>query len=193
MQLYLTRRNLDGIAGIDLAGVTPLVEKTVALGDGADYDDKSKSIDLPLSKEGAYLAMVRGDNLYASGIVLVTPLELEVLEEPGAGRVRITVRDARSKEFVPKVQVKVIGSDTGSVRFRRDGPEGRVCRGGLRGLVTAVARKAVRSMRFIAARRLWASPLCQRPPPGGNHQRQRQWLGHESGVGRQSQVAKFIE
>ena len=48
MQLYLTRRNLNGIAGIDLAGVTPLVEKTVALGDGADYDDKSKSIDLPL-------------------------------------------------------------------------------------------------------------------------------------------------
>ena len=36
MQLYLTRRNLDGIAGIDLAGITPLVEKTVTLGDGAD-------------------------------------------------------------------------------------------------------------------------------------------------------------
>ena len=71
MQLYLTRRNLNGIAGIDLAGVTPLVEKTVALGDGADYDDKSKSIDLPLAKEGAYLTMIRGDNLYASGIVLV--------------------------------------------------------------------------------------------------------------------------
>ena len=81
MQLYLTRRNLNGIAGIDLAGVTPLVEKTVALGDGADYDDKSKSIDLPLAKEGAYLTMIRGDNLYASGIVLVTPLEMEVLEE----------------------------------------------------------------------------------------------------------------
>lgn len=51
MQLYLTRRNLNGIANIDLAGVTPLVEKTVALGDGADYDDRSKTIDLPLAKE----------------------------------------------------------------------------------------------------------------------------------------------
>src|SRR5262249_23088918 len=77
MQLYLTRRNLNGIAGIDLAGITPLVEKTVALGDGADYDDKAKSIDLPLSKEGAYLVMIRGGNLYASGIVLVSPVELE--------------------------------------------------------------------------------------------------------------------
>ena len=110
MQLYLTRRNLNGIASIDLAGVTPLVEKTVALGDGADYDDKSKSIDLPLAKEGAYLTMIRGDNLYASGIVLVSPLEMEVLEEAVAGKVRIIVRDAHTKEFVPKVQVKVIGS-----------------------------------------------------------------------------------
>ncbi len=130
MQLYLTRRNLNGIAGIDLAGVTPLVEKTVALGDGADYDDKSKSIDLPLAKEGAYLTMIRGENLYASGIVLVTPLEMEVLEEPAGGRVRVTVRDARTKEFLPKVQVKVIGSDDASVHLGRDGPAGRVCRRG---------------------------------------------------------------
>ena len=42
MQLYLTRRNLNGIAGIDLAGITPLVEKTVALGSGADFEDKPK-------------------------------------------------------------------------------------------------------------------------------------------------------
>ena len=115
MQLYLTRRNLNGIAGIDLAGVTPLVEKTVTLGDGADYDDKSKSIDLPLTKEGAYLTMIRGDNLYASGIVLVSPAG-----DGGARRIdrrprsRITVRDARTKEFLPKVQVKVIGSDSPS-------------------------------------------------------------------------------
>ena len=51
----------------------------------------------PLKKEGAYLVMVRGDDLYASGIVLVSPLELEVLEEPESGRVRVTVRDARTK------------------------------------------------------------------------------------------------
>ena len=34
MRLYLTRRNLDAIAGIDLAGITPLLETTVKLGDG---------------------------------------------------------------------------------------------------------------------------------------------------------------
>ncbi len=52
MQLYLTRRNLNGIAGIDLAGITPLVEKAVTLGNGADYGDKAKAIDLPLTKDG---------------------------------------------------------------------------------------------------------------------------------------------
>ena len=94
MRLYLTRRNLDAIAGIDLAGITPFYEATIKLGDGQDFDDKARAIDLPLKKEGAYLVMVRGDDLYASGIVLVSPLELEVLEEAESGRVRVTVRDA---------------------------------------------------------------------------------------------------
>jgi hypothetical protein len=80
MRLYLTRRNLDQIAGIDLAGITPLFETTIKLGKGEDYADKVKALDLPLKQEGAYLVMVRGDALYASGIVLVTPLDLDVLE-----------------------------------------------------------------------------------------------------------------
>ena len=52
MRLYLTRRNLDQISGIDLAGITPLFETTVKLGDGSDYDDKARTIALPLTKEG---------------------------------------------------------------------------------------------------------------------------------------------
>ena len=148
MQLYLTRRNLNGIASIDLAGVTPLVEKTVALGDGADYDDKSKSIDLPLAKEGAYLTMIRGDNLYSSGIVLVTPLEMEVLEEAASGRARIVVRDAQTKEFLPKVQIKVIGSDTPHFISGETDLRGVFVAEGLRGLVTAVARKGTTQYAF---------------------------------------------
>ena len=41
MRLYLTRRNLDGIAGIDLAGITPLVETTIKLGDGRTSTTRS--------------------------------------------------------------------------------------------------------------------------------------------------------
>ena len=168
MQLYLTRRNLNGIAGIDLAGVTPLVEKTVALGDGADYDDKSKSIDLPLSKEGAYLTMIRGDNLYASGIVLVTPLEMEVLEEPSAGKVRIIVRDAHTKEFVPKVQVKAIGSAAPQFVSGETDLRGVFVADGLRGLVTAVARKGNAQYAFYRGTSFVGPPAQTVPHLRGN-------------------------
>jgi hypothetical protein len=177
MQLYLTRRNLNGIASIDLAGVTPLVEKTVALGDGADYDDKSKSIDLPLANEGAYLTMIRGDNLYASGIVLVTPLEMEVLEEPAAGRIRIAVRDARTKEFLRKVQVKVIGSGTAQFVSGETDLRGVFVAEGLRGLVTAVARQGTAQYALYRGTTLVGAPLppiarprtANDPEPAGNN------------------------
>ena len=126
MRLYLTRRNLDAIAGIDLAGIKPFHQATIKLGDGKDFDDKARAIDFPVRKEGAYLVMVRGDDRYASGILLVSPLELQVLEEPESGRVRVTVRDARTKAYVPKVQVKVIGSGNGGVLLGRDRPAGRL-------------------------------------------------------------------
>jgi hypothetical protein len=148
MQLYLIRRNLNGIAGIDLAGITPLVEKTVWLGIGADYDDKVKSIDLPLTKEGAYLAMIRGENLYTSGIVLVSPVEVDLLEDPAGGRVRVTVRDARTKEFLPKVQVKVIGSDNPQFVSGETDPRGVFVAEGVLGTVTAVARKGTAQYAF---------------------------------------------
>ena len=131
MRLYLTRRNLDAIAGIDLAGITPLLrdDDQARRRRRLRRQDSGRST-CPLKKEGAYLVMVRGDDLYASGIVLVTPLELEVLEEPESGRVRVTVRDARTKAFVPKVQVKVIGSRQPGVPLGRDRPARRLRRRG---------------------------------------------------------------
>jgi hypothetical protein len=141
MQLYLTRRNLNAIAGIDLAGITPLVEKEVVLGSGADFDDKSRVIELPLTKEGAYLVMIRGDDLYASGIVLVSPIELEVLEEPPSGRVRVTVRDARTREFLPGVQVKVIGSSNPQFISGQTDLRGVFAAEGVQGQATVVVRK----------------------------------------------------
>ena len=141
MKLYLTRRNLDAIAGIDLAGIKPFYETTVKLGDGRDYDDKDRMLDLPVKKEGAYLVMVRGDEQYASGILLVSPLELLVLEQPESGRVRVTVRDARTKAFVPKVQVKVIGSDNPAFVSGETDLRGVFVAEGICGQVTAVARR----------------------------------------------------
>jgi TolA-binding protein len=165
MQLYLTRRNLNAIAGIDLAGITPLVEKSVTLGAGSDYEDRFKLIDLPLVKEGAYLVMIRGDNLYASGIVLVSPLELEVLEEPASARVRVTVRDARTKDVVPKVQVKVIGSNNPEFFSGETDLRGVFVVEGLMGQVTAVVRKATTEYAFYRGTAYVGLPPQPAAPP----------------------------
>ncbi len=88
--------------------------------------------------------MARGDNLYASGIVLVTPLEMEVLEEADSGRVRVTVLDARTKDPVPKVQVKVIGSAEQGFHSGETDLRGVFVAEGVQGEVTAVARQEAR-------------------------------------------------
>ena len=165
MRLYLTRRNLDQIAGIDLAGITPLVEKTIKLGAGEDYEDKLRKIDLGLTKEGAYLVMVRGENLYTSGIVLVTPLELDVLEEPGAGRVRVTVRDAITRAFVPKVQVKVIGSGNANFLSGETDLRGVYLAEGVNGQAAVVARKGTAQFAFYRGTTSLAVPAVPRGTP----------------------------
>lgn len=140
LRLYLTRRNLDGIAGIDLAGITPLHESTVNLGSGIDLDLQNLALKLPLPREGAYLVMVRGDELYASGIALVTPLELEVIEEGPSGRVRVQVRNATTGAPMPKVQVKVIGNQNAGFFSGETDLRGVYVAEGVLGQVTAVAR-----------------------------------------------------
>jgi tetratricopeptide (TPR) repeat protein len=168
MQLYLTRRNLNGIAGIDLAGITPLVEKSVALGNGSEYDDRSRIIDLPLTRDGAYLVMIRGDNLYTSGIVLVSPLEIEVLEEPASARVRITVRDARTKNLLPRVQVKVIGSATPEFFAGDTDLRGVFVAEGVRGQVSTVIRKDAAAYAFYRG----TEYLGQQPAPAATAREQ---------------------
>jgi hypothetical protein len=168
MRLYLTRRNLDGIAGIDLAGITPLHETKIALGDGKDFEDKIKALDLPLEKEGAYLVMVRGDDLYASGIVLLSPLELEVLEEAGTGRVRVTVRDAATKAPAAKVQVKVIGSQNPTFFSGNTDLRGVFTAEGVHGQVTAVSRQGTGRYAFYRGTTYVGAPPAPPAPSDAN-------------------------
>jgi len=181
MRLYLTRRNLDGIAGIDLAGITPLHESTVKLGDGLDFTEKARELDLPLDKEGAYLVMARGENLYASGIALVSPLELEVLEEPESGRVRVVVRDARTKDFAPRVQVKVIGTDNPTFFTGQTDLRGVFVAEGVNGQVTAVARKGAGQYAFYRGTTRVGAPAIT-TSNGANVQQVRPGAGKPMGV-----------
>ena len=110
MKFSLLKRNLAGITGINLAGIRPYHEAAIELGDGMDYRDRARKLPLPLKEEGAYLVVCRGDDLHASGLVLVTPLVVEVQEEAASGQVRATVKDATRDAYVGDVHVKVIGT-----------------------------------------------------------------------------------
>jgi hypothetical protein len=113
MKFSLLKRNLAGITQINLSGIRPLVEKELKLGDGKDYRDRTEKLPLPLNDEGAYLVVCRGGDLYASGLVLVSPLKVDVQEEAPTGRVRVTVKNAVKDSYLPNVHVKAIGSRNG--------------------------------------------------------------------------------
>lgn len=110
LKFSLLRRSLGDITNINLSGIRPYHEAKIKLGDGQDYRDRTTKLEFPLKDEGAYLVVCRGDDLHASGLVLVTPLAVEVQEETDSGRVRATVRDRVKDKYVHDVHVKVIGS-----------------------------------------------------------------------------------
>ncbi len=128
MKFGLMQRNLDRITAINLAGIKPYHELTLELGDGKDYKDREKPMTLPLKEEGAYLVVCRGENLYSSGLVLISPFTLEVQEDAVSGRVRVTVKNAVTEQYAGDVHVKTIGSANDAVRLRRNGPQGHLHR-----------------------------------------------------------------
>jgi uncharacterized protein YfaS (alpha-2-macroglobulin family)/tetratricopeptide (TPR) repeat protein len=140
LKFGLLQRDLSNITRINLAGIKPLFEATVELGDGKDYRDRTKQLELPLKDEGAYLVVCRGEDLHTSGLVLVTPLVLDVQEEPSSGRVRATVKNSVTDKYAPDVHVKVIGSRNDKFK---DGPtdlRGVFVTDGVQGRSTVIAR-----------------------------------------------------
>ena len=140
MKFSLLRRNLGGIATINLAGIRPLHETSVKLGDGKDYRDRTQKLALPLTDEGAYLVVCRGDDLHASGLVLVTPLAVEIQEDAVSGRVRTTVKDVKADRYVNNVQVKVIGSGNDDFVAGDTDLRGIFVADGIHGRSTVIAR-----------------------------------------------------
>lgn len=140
MKFGLMQRNLDRITAINLAGIKPYHEETVKLGDGKDYRDLDRDLELPLKEEGAYLVVCRGDNLYASGLILVSPLSLEVQEDATSGRVRVTIKDATKDAFQGDVHVKVIGSANEEFRSGETDLRGLFIADDIRGTTTIIAR-----------------------------------------------------
>ena len=140
MKFSLLKQSLGGITGINLAGIRPFHETEVELGDGRDYRDRTHKLTLPLKEEGAYLVVCRGENLHTSGLVLLTPLAVEVQEDVASGRVRATVKDRGEDKYVDKVHVKVIGSRNGEFVSGETDLRGVFTADGIRGTSTVIAQ-----------------------------------------------------
>jgi alpha-2-macroglobulin len=140
MKFSLLKRNLGGITQINLAGIRPSHEETIELGDGKDYRDRKQNLTLNIKEEGAYLVVVRGESLHASGLVLISPLAVEVAEECTAGRVRVTVKDVVADKYLAQVQAKVIGSRNGEFVSGMSDLRGVFIADGIKGKSTVIAQ-----------------------------------------------------
>jgi hypothetical protein len=140
LKFGLLQRDLANITKINLAGIKPLHEAKVELGDGKDYADRTKKLELPLKDEGAYLVVVRGDELHTSGLVLVTPLVVEVQEEQPSGRVRATVKNTVTDKYTSDVHVKVIGTRNDKFKDGATDLRGVFVADGILGRSTVIAR-----------------------------------------------------
>jgi len=140
MKFSLLKRSLGGITQINLAGIRPYHETTVELGDGRDYRDRTHKLPLPLEEEGAYLVVCRGENLHTSGLVLVTPLAVEVQEDIASGRVRTTVKDTADDRYLRDVHVKVIGSHNDEFVSGETDLRGVFVADGIQGTSTVIAQ-----------------------------------------------------
>ena len=164
MKLYLREKNLANIAKVNLSGIKPEVEEKLALGDGRDYKDQEKVVKLDLKEEGAYLVIGRGDDLFGSGMVLITPLKIEVQEDEVSGRVRANVIDAVEGGYRSNVHVKAIGSAQNAFRSGETDLRGIFAADGLHGKPTVIAREGDTRYAFYRGEK-WLGPEQGRPQP----------------------------
>lgn len=164
MKLVLREKNLRNITQVRLAGIKPELEQAVALGDGRDYVEKEKVAKLAIREEGAYLVICRGDDLFTSGLVLVTPLKIEVQEDPTSGQVRANVLDAVKGGYRPGVHVKAIGSADTEFKGGETDLRGIVAIDGLRGNATVIARDGQARYAFYRGDRWLGVPEEASPP-----------------------------
>jgi len=162
MKFSLLKRDLEGITRINLAGIRPYYETSLELGDGKDYCDRTHRFKLPLEEEGAYLVVCRGESLHTSGLVLVTPLEVEVQEDAASGRVRTTVKDTLTDRFLRDVHVKVIGSANEDFVAGQTDLRGVFVADGIAGTTTVIAQADKARYAFYRGSTPLAVPLPER-------------------------------
>lgn len=156
LKFYQNRKNLVDLGAMNLAGIKPVWESTVDLGE-ARFVDKTKTIELPLPAQGAYFVALKADDgemrLNASGVVVRSQIALDVQEDSTSGRVRVNVAkrapnsanttegEGKGGPPLSKAEVWVIGSVNDSFRKGQSDLRGIVMADDVRGKPTVIAYK----------------------------------------------------
>ncbi len=165
MKFSLLRGDLSDITRINLAGIRPYHQETIDLGDGRDYRDCETQLKLPLSDAGAYLVVCRAENLHTSGMVLLSPMQLEVQEEAESGRVRATVRDASNERYIADAHVKVLGTRNDDFVSGETDLRGVFVADGIRGRSMVIARADEAGYAFFRGQTEIGPPPAQPSAP----------------------------
>ncbi|MCK6512789.1 tetratricopeptide repeat protein [Myxococcota bacterium] len=140
MKLYLLKKDLSTVTRINLAGIRPTFQKQIQLGTNEEFALRTTSIDLPLTRLGAYLLVLKSKDREVSGIVLRSSLHLDVQQDPSDGRVTLHLQKDTSLAPVPKALTRVVGSTDGQIRSGRTDLRGIYTVEGVRGLATIIAQ-----------------------------------------------------
>jgi len=191
MKLYLREKSLSNITAVDLAGIDPESSLNIPLGDGKDFADKTKKAKLPIKEEGAYLVICRGDNLFTSGLFLITPLKLEIQETPSEGSVRVNVRDLTDGgNYTPEVLVKVVGTSNDLFLSGHTDLRGVFQADGVTGTATVLARAEGGKYAFYRGQQTHGTPPAPNAAPRQQHERGR---GKASEGKKQLQQSDYLK
>lgn len=162
MRLFLKERNLDRVAGVNLAGITPTSTFSLTLDPSPAGATGRTKVQLPFEALGAYLILARAGAAFASSLALVTPLTLEV--QPLASATRVTVLDGDARRPAEGVLVKA--SDGGSLADGRTDLRGCTTLSHGHGEATVVARRGADEYAFHRATPASAEDRLEAPDIG---------------------------
>ena len=141
------------------------------------------------------MVICRGDDLFTSGLVLITPLEIEVQEDVASGRVRVNVRDTTNGTFIEGVHVKAIGSADKQFKSGETDLRGIVIADNIRGNATVIARDEQARYAFYRGKQWLGAPEAEETQKVPEEKAQREVFYRENikGMNRAIQQKGFGE
>lgn len=170
LTLTLRERNLAGVTGVNLSGIEPTMRLTLPLRESAAMRPQTTELKLDLPEPGAYLVMLRGEELHASGLVLVSDLEIEVREDAVSGRLRVQAIDRGTGAYLRDADVRVIGSGNARFTAGKTDPRGIFVADGLAGTSTVIARWGGKHFAFFRGAQVLGAAEQQNRDAGRDRQ-----------------------